>query len=148
MLVKKNRPMFSKENSRSVRWKISDNYLSFYFKFIHSSLSLIETKRYDKLKEKISSEYAQYSGSVLEDYFRAKAAEEEDLTDIGSYWNRKGQNEIDIIALNDLTKKATVIEVKRDPKKASKSQLKEKAENIEELKEFDITYKVFSLNDM
>jgi AAA+ ATPase superfamily predicted ATPase len=147
-LVKKNRPLFSKENSRNVRWRISDIYLKFYFKFIYGNQSLIESKRYDKLKEKILSEYAQYSGSVLEDYFTKNVAEEREFTEIGSYWDRKGQNEIDIIYLHGRTKKAAAFEVKRDPKRADKNQLKEKAESVQELGGYDIEYEVLSLKDM
>jgi AAA+ ATPase superfamily predicted ATPase len=147
-LVKKNRPMFSKGNSRNIRWKISDEYLRFFFKFIYSNQSLIETKRYDKLKEKVASEYAQYSGSVLENYFREKVAEEDDFTDIGSYWDRKGQDEIDILLVNDKTKKATALEIKRVPKRASKDRLKEKVKRIEELKDYDVESVILSLNNM
>jgi AAA+ ATPase superfamily predicted ATPase len=147
-LVKKNRPMFSKKNSRDIRWKISDCYLKFYFRFIESNSSLIEMKRFDFLKEKIRSEYAQYSGAVLEDYFREKLIEEADITNIGSYWDRKGQNEIDIIMLNDFNMKATVIEVKRDPNRADIRGLKEKAGSIADLKGFDVDCRILSLDDM
>ena len=147
-LIKKNRPLFSKQNSRDIRWKISDNYLRFYFKFIYGNQSLVEAKRYDRLKEKISSEYAQYSGSLLEDYFREKIAEEEDFTDIGSYWDRKGQNEINIITVNVSNKTATVAEVKRNPNKADVNELKRRSDNISELKEYDIEYRILSLDNM
>lgn len=33
-------------------------------------------------------------------------------TDIGMYWNRKGENEIDLITLNDLDKTAAIYEIK------------------------------------
>jgi len=147
-LVRKSRPMFSAGNSRDIRWKISDNYLDFYFRFIHSGISIVGEKRYDKLRERICRDYAQYSGRVLEDYFIAKLSEEEDLTGIGSYWDRKGQNEIDIIAVDDMSKRAIVTEVKRDPKRADISKLKEKAGTVHGLKEYDVEYRALSLDDM
>jgi len=147
-LIKRRKSLFSGEKSRGVRWQIPDNYLRFYFKFISKNQPLIEFKRLDLLKQRISDGYAQYSGSVLEDYFREKLAEEEDITNIGSYWDRKGQNEIDIIALNDIDMTATVVEVKMDPKKADLKGLAEKAETIYDLKEFKVEYKVLSLKDM
>jgi len=146
-MIKKTRPIFSKENSRDVRWQISDNYLRFYFRFISSNLSAVEFKRYDLLKDAIRNGYESYSGKVLEDYFKEKAAEEERFTEIGAYWDRKGHNEIDIVILNG-PKKAIAIEVKRDPKKASVSELKEKAETVQGLKGHDVEYRVLSLNDM
>ncbi len=149
-LLRRSRPIFSKDNSRNIRWKISDNYLRFYFRFISSNLSLIELKRYDLLRERILTEYKQYSGSVLEDYFKEKIAEEERITEIGSYWDRTGQNEIDIIALNDMTTKPTAIvaEVKRNPKKADVEELKTKAGSISDLKAFDAEFRILSLDDV
>lgn len=147
-LVRRNRPIFSKDNSRDVRWKITDNYLKFYFRFIYSNLSLVELKKYDMLNEKIRSGYPQYSGSVLEDYFKEKIAEEEAVTKIGSHWDKKGHNEIDIIALNDMNMTAVVTEVKRDPKKADLKELQKKAETVNELKGFEVKYRILSLNDL
>lgn len=147
-IVKKNRPVFSKENSRDVTWKVTDNYLRFYFRYISSNQSLIEMGQYGLLKEKIMSDYHNYSGSVLEDYFREKMAEEERITRIGSYWDRKGMNEIDIIALNDMNGSATVVEVKRDPKKANIEKLKEKAGTVQGLNGLRTEYRILSLKDM
>lgn len=61
--------------------------------------SLIKIGRFDLLPEYIDNGYEQYSGLILEKYFRAKIGQEERITEIGSYWDNKGENEIDIIAL-------------------------------------------------
>ena len=101
-LTTKNRPMFSRPESRKNRWSLNDNYLRFWFRFIFPNQSLIEMGKYDLLREVIDRGYEQYSGLVLEKYFRSKIAEEERITGIGSYWDNKGENEIDVIAINDL----------------------------------------------
>ena len=147
-LIRKNRPIFSKKNSRDIRWQISDNYMKFYFRFISSNLSVVEFKRYDLLKESIRSGYEEYSGRILEDYFKNKLAEEERFTEIGSYWDKRGQNEIDVIVLSDNDKKAIVAEVKRNPKRVDIDELMKKTEAIHALKEYDIEYRVLSLDDM
>jgi len=36
----------------------------------------------------------------LEKYFREKFAEERDFTKIGQHWDSKGENEIDLVALD------------------------------------------------
>ncbi|HCC50848.1 MAG TPA: ATPase, partial [Porphyromonadaceae bacterium] len=41
-LITKNKPMFSKPESRKARWSLSDNYLHFWFRFIYPNQSLIE----------------------------------------------------------------------------------------------------------
>lgn len=108
---------FYKMMSRKNRWSLNDNYLRFWFRFIFPNQSLVEMGKYELPREYIDKNYKQYSGLILEKYFRCKIAEEERVTNIGSYWGNKGINEIDLIVLNDLDKTATVAEVKRNPKK-------------------------------
>lgn len=148
-LIKKNKPTFSKPNSRKNRWSFNDNYLRFWFRFIYPNQSLIEMGKYDLLREYIDKNYEQYSGLLLEKYFRAKMAEEERVTNIGSYWDNKGENEIDLIALNDLDKTAIIAEVKRNPKKIDMIVLQKKADSIKkELAKYDVELRGLSMNDM
>lgn len=148
-LITKNKPMFSKPESRKARWSLNDNYLRFWFRFIYPNQSLIEMGKYDLLREFIDKNYDQYSGFTLEKYFRAKMAEEERITAIGSYWDSKGENEIDLIALNDLDKTAIVAEVKRNPKKIDMTLLQGKADSIKkELAKYKVELRGLSMNDM
>jgi hypothetical protein len=91
---------------------------------------MIELGKYDLLREMTDRDYEQYSGLVLEKYFREKIAESQRVTSIGGYWDSKGENEIDLIALNDLDKTALVGEVKRNPKKIDLTALAVKADAI------------------
>jgi AAA+ ATPase superfamily predicted ATPase len=148
-LITKNKPMFSKPESRKARWSLNDNYLRFWFRFIYPNQSLIEMGKYDLLRETIDKNYEQYSGFILEKYFRAKMAEEERITAIGSYWDSKGENEIDLIALNDLDKTAIVAEVKRNPKKIDMALLQAKADSIKkELAKYEVELRGLSMNDI
>ena len=105
--------------------------------------------KYDLLREYIDKNYEQYSGLLLEKHFRAKMAEEERVTNIGSYWDNKGENEIDLIALNDLDKTAIIAEVKRNPKKIDMIVLQKKADSIKkELAKYDVELRGLSMNDM
>jgi AAA+ ATPase superfamily predicted ATPase len=148
-LISKNKPLFSKPESRKARWVIIDNYLRFWFRFIMPNQSLLEMGRHDLLREYIENNYVQYSGLLLEKYFREKMAERERVTEIGNYWDTKGQHEIDLIALNTLDKTATVVEIKRNPQKINLSALKEKATVIhKELSPYKVEFKGLSLGDM
>lgn len=147
-LITKNRPMFSKPESRKNRWSLNDNYLRFWFRFIFPNQSLIEMGKYDMLREIIDRDYEQYSGLILEKYFRAKIAEEERITGIGSYWDNKGENEIDIIAVNDLDKTAIVAEVKRNPKKIDMNILQSKVNSVKELAKCKVELQGLSLENM
>lgn len=148
-LISRNRPMFARPESRKTRWSVSDNYLRFWFRFIYPNQSMIELGKHELLREYIVQNYDQYSGLMLEKYFREKLSETERITDIGSYWDNKGENEIDLIAINDLDKTGFVAEVKRNPKKINLDLLKAKAKTIEkELARYKIEVLGLSIRDM
>lgn len=148
-LIIRNKPMFSKPESRKNRWSLNDNYLRFWFRFIFPNQSLIEMGKNELLREYIDKNYEQYSGLILEKYFQAKTVEEERVTMIGSYWDNKGLNEIDLIALNDLDKTAIIAEVKRNPKKIDLNHLQVKVDSIKkELSKYKVQLQGLSLEDM
>lgn len=81
--------------------------------------------------------------------FRQKWMEEERATVVGNYWDCKGLNEIDLIALNDIDKTAVVAEIKRQRKKFSPSGLAEKVATLnKELSKYAITQMGLSMEDM
>jgi len=148
-LIVKKKPMFSKPETRKSRWSINDNFLHFWFRFIYPNQALIEMGKTDLLKRYISNNYEQYSGLLLEKYFRQKFAEEENITTIGNYWDGKGGNEIDLIALNDFDKTAIIAEVKRYPKKINLQTLAMKTAALQkQLSKYDISLKALSLSNM
>jgi AAA+ ATPase superfamily predicted ATPase len=148
-LIVKNKPMFSKPESRNAHWGIGDNFLRFWFRFIYPNQTLIEMGKFDLLKLYITNNYEQYSGLLLEKYFRQKFAEEETITAIGNFWDKNGKNEIDLIALNDFDKTATIAEIKRNPKKISLQTLAMKTVAVQkQLAKYELSLKALSLNDM
>ena len=93
--------------------------------------------------------YEQYSGRILERYFRDMIAESEDITDIGNYWDNKGENEIDLIALNRFENKALIAEVKRNFHKVNIARLYEKVATIKkQLAHYTLDIKGLSMQDM
>jgi hypothetical protein len=90
-----------------------------------------------------------YSGQILERYFRAKISAEENLSQIGSYWETGNQNEIDIVAINEYEKTAIIAEVKRQAKNINLNILRKKAENlVANLKGYTIDFRGLSIDDM
>ena len=148
-LIVKNKPIFSKPESRNTKWSIEDNFLRFWFRFIYPNQMLIEMGKYDLLKQTILNQYEQYSGLILEKYFRQKYREEENITMMGQFWNSKGENEIDLIAINDMDKSVLIAEIKRNSNKINIQELKAKGEILKKnLSEYNFTYKAISLKDM
>ena len=107
-----------------------------------------QTKAEDALGIQIHGQITRIK-DLLEIIFREVAGEQPRTTEVGHWWDSKGENEIDLIALEALDKKAVIAEVKRNPRKYSESILREKAQYIlPQLKGYEVEYKGYSLDDM
>lgn len=148
-LIQKVRPMFAKPNSQGVKFALYDNFLTFWFRFIESNRSIVEMGKSDLLKETINKGYDQFSGLMLERYFRQLYAEKERVTEVGHWWDKSGENEIDLIAIEKFDKRVTIGEVKRNEKKISMQALEEKFANIRShFRGYQVQFVALSLGDM
>ena len=148
-LIRKRRPLWAKPNSQGVKFYIDDCFLNFWFRFIESNRSLVELGKLDMLEETIRNEYTQFSGLVLEKYFRQLYGEKERVTEVSHWWDNRGENEIDLIALQRLDRRATVAEVKRNPQKYDNKALARKYEQIKKhLKGYQVSLIGLSMTDM
>ncbi len=148
-LVKKLRPMWAKPNSQGVKYYIDDCFLMFWFRFIESNRTLVELEKFDLLEEYIRNDYKQYSGLVLEKYFRQLYGEKERVTEVSHWWDSQGKNEIDLIALQRLDHHAIVAEVKRNPERFKPKELENKYQNIKNyLKGYEVELLGLSMNNM
>lgn len=148
-IIQRIKPVFATPNSRQVKYRIHDAFLSFWFRFIYRYRSAVEIENFAFIRQVIVRDFATYSGAWLEQLFRTQLAASGDYNLIGSYWEAGNKNEIDIVAVNDLTKTALIAEVKRNPDNLRLSHLKAKAQRLEQrLTGYDITYRGFSLQDL
>lgn len=125
-LINRMKPLLAKQNGKVTAYEIRDNFLRFWFRFIYPYQSLIERNLFSLLRSNISQNYEGFTGRTLERYFQDKLMETEKFTQIGNWWDRKGQNEIDLIALNEFDHTGIVAEIKRNPHKLSIQKLEEK----------------------
>ena len=148
-LIQKVRPMFAKPNSQGVKFALYDNFLTFWFRFVESNRSIVEMGKSELLKETINKGYDQFSGLMLERYFRQLYAEKERVTEVGHWWDKSGENEIDLIAIEKLDKRVTIGEVKRNEKKISMQTLEERCANIRShFRGYQVQFVALSLGDM
>ena len=151
-LVQKRQPIFETNSNKSCRYRIKDNFFAFWFRFIFKHADLIELKRLDVLADILRRDYETFSGFALEGYFREKFIEERRYTKIGSWWDRKGENEIDLICEDELHNRLDLFEVKRDPARIDRCALEKKAEALlrknPELSSRKITFGGLSLKDL
>ena len=117
---------------------------------IHPYQSLIERQQFTLIRQNIGKNYEQFSGRTLEQYFQAKTMETGLYTKVGNWWDRKGLNEIDMIALNEFDHTAVAAEIKRNPKKISMSDLQTKVDALpkSEFKQYQFELKGLSIEDM
>ncbi len=125
-LIRKHQPIFSKTSAKTARYEINDCFLVFWFRFMYRYSYILELKGYEQLREIVRRDYATLSGHSLEEYFKRKLAESGNWTRLGAWWDRKGENEIDIVAENELTGAHAIYEVKRQDKKIDLDLVKEK----------------------
>lgn len=125
-LVVRKQPLFEKPASKNITLKIGDNFFNFWFRFVAHYRYILEIGANDKLKELVKRDYNLFSGHVLERYFYQKFAESGEWTRLGSWWDRKGENEIDLIAEDELSDKLLVAEVKRDKERIDLNRVREK----------------------
>lgn len=151
-LISKEQPLFETSPRKSVRYVIHDCFLRFWFRFVFKYYYMLEIGAYDKLKEIISRDYETYSGIVLEDYFKLQLIESGRYTRIGNWHDRRGENQIDIIAANELDKNVEFIEVKRQQRNIDLSILRAKADvflkTTKKFSGFNISYRGLSLKDI
>ena len=120
-VIRKERPIFAKPDSRTVQYALNDNFLRFWFRYVEKNRSMIEIQNFEGLRYLAMKDYETYSGLMLERYFRQQLAESHNWREINGWWRSKaivykGQTidaEVDIIALPVEGKKALVAEVKR-----------------------------------
>jgi AAA+ ATPase superfamily predicted ATPase len=148
-IIKKIKPIFAKEGSRSVKYEIIDNFLAFWFRFIFKYKSAIEIENFDFVKEIVKRDFNTFAGKFLEKYFKEKLALTKKFSQIGSYWERGNKNEIDIVAINEMEKIALIAEVKLNKDKINLNLLKQKAKKLEKkLNGYKIEYVGYSLEDL
>ena len=149
LFISKNTPLLSKPGVRNIRWQIDDCFLRFWFRFVYPYQGLIESNQLSLLKQYVTDNYAQFTGRTLERYFQEKAMQGGKFTKVGNWWDRKGKNEIDMVALNEFDKTCLVAEIKRNKDRISMKDLQEKTGVLpSEFSAYQIQMKGLSLEDM
>ena len=113
-LIEKVQPVYEMPTSRNCQYRINDCFFRFWFRFVYKYLHMLEQKQYAELCSLVERDFDQFSGFALERYFRAKFLESHRYTRVAGWWDRKGENEIDLVCENELTDTLDFFEVKRD----------------------------------
>jgi len=147
-LISRCKPINARPNARLLKYAINDNFLNFWFRFVFRNRSAVETGNYAYVREVIDRDYPTWSGLMLERFFRELFADSGNYNHVGSYWEKGNQNEIDLVAVNDLKKKLTVGEIKMNKARINLGTLKKKAERLlESYQGYEVTWVGLGLQD-
>lgn len=153
-LLKKNYPFGKESSGRGTRYLLTDEYFRFWFKFIEpmTFASLYESSQWKLSEGLFDKAWPDFCERTLENWFLKYFSESEDWTAGGQWWDKKGENEIDLIAVNELEDKIQFAEIKRNPKKICLEKLREKAEvflkSNAKYQKFSVSFTGLSLEDI
>ena len=102
---------FGAERARLKRYRLCDNYFSFWFRFVFPNKRLIEMGRLDELLVILKRDLPSHVSFVFEDIIRDILVRYFGYHDAKAWWNRIGE-EIDVVALDTIHKTALFGEVK------------------------------------
>jgi hypothetical protein len=148
-IIRSIKPIGATPNAKVQKYEIVDNFLAFWFRFIYKYQSIIEAEGYERLKAIIVRDFSTFKGRFLEKLFVDLLKEKQLYTQIGSYWERGNQNEIDIVAVDEIEKKLLICEVKLSAKRLSRDVLVQKSMKlVQKYKNYELEYRLLSLEDI
>lgn len=150
-IITKSLPIYAKENSKKVRYQLNDCFLIFWFRFFYKYQALVENRALKALGDIIQRDYSSVSGFMMERWFVQKFQEQGRYI-VGKWWDRRGENEIDLIVVDPIAKEAWIYELKKQGYKYKEEELREKVDNVlnqtPELQKLTIHLGSLSLEDM
>lgn len=128
-LIEKVEPLGKNGAKRKrVRYELTDELLDFWYTFCLPNLKMLQSDKTMALRELIKSGYPTWSGRILERLYRRHFRNLGIFTDVGPWWDKNGENEIDLVAVNTVHKRIVFAEVKRNEDKIDLNTLKKKVE--------------------
>ena len=151
-LISKMQPIYEKSTNKNVHYTIDDQFLKFWFRFVYKYTHVIEAGGNERLKTIAERDFTTVSGKSLESYFHEVLKETGCYTRLGYWHDRRGENEIDIVAEDEVDNKIEFIEVKRQSKNFDEEVLKTKSESfmkaVGAFNGYEINYRGLSIEDM
>lgn len=151
-LINKMQPIYEKSTNKNVHYTIDDQFLRFWFRFVYKYTHIIEAGGNEKLRTIAERDFTTVSGKSLESYFYEMLKETGNYTRLGYWHDRKGENEIDIIAEDEVENKIEFIEVKRQSKNFDEDILRTKSEafmkTVGSFRGYEVELKGLSMEDM
>ena len=106
-LIERKSSVFSKDKGKSSRYYLKDNFLTFWFRYVHKNFSLLENYASEAIIPKVKEDLPNFFGFQFEkfilDWLQRQCIENHAIFPfevVGKYWDR-GNNEIDVVAYQE-----------------------------------------------
>lgn len=129
-IVGKKKPIGAKPTGRIQKYFISDNFLKFWFRFVYKYRTAIENGNYAYIRNQLERSLQTYSGPILEKLYHEIYRNSGKYREVGNYWEKGNQNEIDLVCVNELEKKILIGEIKLNKEKININRLKRKSQKL------------------
>ncbi len=126
-LVRRKVPIFESAKTKRSVYEIGDCFFRYWFRFVWKNMYLRELQRFDVMRSYAARDYEMFSGHALEQYFVWKFIEEMKYTRMDAWWDRRGENEIDLVCDDEVAGRLDFFEVKRDSKRIDRDSLQKKS---------------------
>jgi len=158
-IIERRVPVLEKNSSKLSSYRMRDNFLTFWFRYIYRRNYLIEIKNYAGLFSYIKRDLDTYLGFAFESLVRDYLVEMNysaksifDFDTIGGYWRRPSMRhdnqEMDIVAVSHERREVLVGECKLSARRINKKLLERlvwKADQIKQIKKYQRQYYIFTL---
>ena len=121
-------PAYELPGTRNCLYRIDDCFFRFWFRFVYKYMHLVEQRKFAGLIELVEKDFDSFLGVSLEHYFRTKLLEDDSYTRAANWWDRKGENEIDLVCENEIKGTVDFFEVKLDARRYDEGALRGKVE--------------------
>lgn len=152
-IVQRVSPLLGENRSRQIRYRIADPYFRFWLRFISTAQmqALAEAGQWERMMGLTKAGLPTFLGRSLEHWFVRSTLESGQWDQVGSWWDRKGQNEIDLIAIDREAKRLLIGEVKTNPQKLDETKLRGKVQVFlqeQKLSDYSVELRGFSVQDI
>lgn len=129
-LVARVQPFEEPVEKRKTRYRVSDPYLRFWLRFLSGDdiESQIELQQWQELISRTAEALPAYLGHSLEDWYRQRFLELSGCSPVAGWWDRRGENEIALIARDEAGRRILFAEMKTQASKFDEAKLRQKSE--------------------
>jgi AAA+ ATPase superfamily predicted ATPase len=103
---------FGGESSRLRRYRLSDNYLRFWFRYVYPNKQLVEVGRSKEILGIIRETFPEHVSVTFEEVVRDELIMRGPWTSVRPWWDRKGENEVDAVAVDERGRRVMFVEAK------------------------------------